>query len=57
MDVSILKKVEAIIRPQMLTNTINGLNDIGVTAFTVTQVMGRGQQVDGTGYTGTKLQS
>lgn len=48
-DVIILKKVEAIIRPQMLTNTIKGLNDIGVTAFTVTQVVGRGQQVDGSG--------
>ncbi|MBM7652729.1 P-II family nitrogen regulator [Neobacillus cucumis] len=41
-----MKKVEAIIRPEKLTETIKGLNVIGVTGFTVSQVVGRGKQKD-----------
>ncbi|HET7628181.1 MAG TPA: P-II family nitrogen regulator [Bacillales bacterium] len=44
-----MKKIEAIIRPQKLTDTINGLRKIGITGLTVYQVVGRGQQKDGTG--------
>jgi len=41
-----LKKIEAIIRPEKLTETIKGLKHIGVTGFTVSQVVGRGKQKD-----------
>jgi nitrogen regulatory protein P-II 1 len=44
-----LKKIEAILRPQKLHDTIKSLHAIGVTAFTVNQVVGRGQQKDRTG--------
>ncbi|KAA9022312.1 P-II family nitrogen regulator [Niallia endozanthoxylica] len=39
-----MKKVEAIIRPEKLTETIKGLKNIGITGFTVSQVVGRGKQ-------------
>jgi nitrogen regulatory protein P-II 1 len=41
-----LKKIEVIIRPEKLTETIKGLKNIGVTGFTVSQVVGRGKQKD-----------
>ena len=41
-----MKKIEAIIRPQKLTETIRRLKTIGVTGFTVSQVVGRGKQKD-----------
>jgi nitrogen regulatory protein P-II 1 len=44
-----LKKIEAILRPQKLHDTIKALHAIGVTAFTVNQVVGRGQQKDTSG--------
>lgn len=39
-----MKKIEAIIRPEKLTETIKSLKNIGVTGFTVSQVVGRGKQ-------------
>lgn len=39
-----MKKIEAIIRPEKLTETIKGLKNIGITGFTVSQVVGRGKQ-------------
>jgi nitrogen regulatory protein P-II 1 len=42
----ILKKIEAIIRPERLTETIKGLKNIGITGFTVSQAVGRGRQKD-----------
>jgi nitrogen regulatory protein P-II 1 len=44
-----MKRLEAILRPQKLTDTIKSLHAIGVTAFTVTQVVGRGKQKDSHG--------
>ncbi len=44
-----MKKVEAILRPQKLTETIKALHEIGITGFTVTQVVGRGIQKDSQG--------
>ncbi|GHH98714.1 P-II family nitrogen regulator [Neobacillus kokaensis] len=44
-----MKKIEAIIRPQKLTETIKGLKSIGITGFTVSQVVGRGKQKDSQG--------
>jgi nitrogen regulatory protein P-II 1 len=44
-----LKKIEAILRPQKLQDTISALHAIGITAFTVNQVVGRGQQKDAKG--------
>jgi nitrogen regulatory protein P-II 1 len=41
-----LKKIEAIIRPERLTDTIKGLKSIGITGFTVSQAVGRGRQKD-----------
>ncbi|MDF2946669.1 MAG: nitrogen regulatory protein [Bacillales bacterium] len=41
-----MKKIEAIIRPERLTETIKGLKNIGITGFTVSQVVGRGKQKD-----------
>ncbi|MEH7109052.1 MULTISPECIES: P-II family nitrogen regulator [Bacillaceae] len=41
-----MKKIEAIIRPEKLTDTIRGLKHIGITGFTVSQVVGRGKQKD-----------
>jgi nitrogen regulatory protein P-II 1 len=41
-----VKKIEAIIRPEKLTETIKGLKNIGITGFTVSQVVGRGRQKD-----------
>ncbi len=41
-----LKKIEAIVRPERLTETIKGLKNIGITGFTVSQVVGRGKQKD-----------
>jgi nitrogen regulatory protein P-II 1 len=41
-----MKKVEAIIRPAKVTDTIKGLKKIGITGFTVSQVVGRGRQKD-----------
>ena len=39
-----MKKIEAIIRPEKLTDTLKGLKKIGITGFTVSQVVGRGKQ-------------
>lgn len=39
-----MKKIEAIIRPEKLTDTLKGLKQIGVTGFTVSQAVGRGRQ-------------
>ena len=39
-----MKKIEAIIRPEKLTDTIKGLKNIGITGFTVSQAVGRGKQ-------------
>lgn len=44
-----MKKIEAIVRPQKLTETIKGLKEIGITGFTVSQVVGRGKQKDSKG--------
>ncbi|MFD2673226.1 P-II family nitrogen regulator [Marinicrinis sediminis] len=44
-----MKKIEAILRPQKLHDTIRALHAIGVTAFTVNQVVGRGQQKEKSG--------
>lgn len=44
-----MKKVEAILRPEKLTETIKALEEIGVTGFTVSQVVGRGLQKDAHG--------
>src|SRR4051812_5505438 len=41
-----MKKIEVIIRPERLTETIKGLKLIGITGFTVSQVVGRGKQKD-----------
>lgn len=41
-----MKKIEAIIRPEKITETIKGLKNIGITGFTVSQVVGRGKQKD-----------
>jgi nitrogen regulatory protein P-II 1 len=41
-----MKKIEAIVRPEKLTETIKGLKNIGITGFTVSQVVGRGKQKD-----------
>jgi len=41
-----MKKIETIIRPEKLTETIKGLKHIGITGFTVSQVVGRGKQKD-----------
>ncbi|MBP1082387.1 nitrogen regulatory protein PII [Bacillus capparidis] len=41
-----MKKIEVIIRPEKLTETIKGLKNIGITGFTVSQVVGRGKQKD-----------
>ncbi|QGQ46449.1 P-II family nitrogen regulator [Metabacillus sediminilitoris] len=41
-----MKKIEAIIRPQKITETIKELKNIGITGFTVSQVVGRGKQKD-----------
>lgn len=39
-----MKKIEAIIRPEKLTDTLKGLKNIGITGFTVSQAVGRGKQ-------------
>ncbi len=39
-----MKKVEAIIRPEMLPVVRKELDDIGVTGVTITQVLGHGAQ-------------
>jgi nitrogen regulatory protein P-II 1 len=44
-----MKKIEAIIRPERLTDTIKELKNIGITGFTVSQVVGRGKQKDAQG--------
>ncbi|WP_347551404.1 P-II family nitrogen regulator [Pseudalkalibacillus hwajinpoensis] len=44
-----MKMIGAIIRPEKLTDTINALKEIGITGFTVNQVVGRGKQKDGKG--------
>lgn len=44
-----MKKIEAIVRPERLTETIKGLKNIGVTGFTVSQIVGRGKQKDSEG--------
>ena len=41
-----MKKVEAIIRPEKITDTIRGLKKIGITGITVSKVVGRGKQKD-----------
>ena len=41
-----MKKIEAIIRPEKITDTIRGLKKIGITGITVSQVVGRGKQKD-----------
>ncbi|MBT2658773.1 P-II family nitrogen regulator [Bacillus sp. ISL-18] len=52
-----MKKIEAIIRPERLTETIKGLKSIGITGFTVSQVVGRGKQKDTKGvYRGKNYQ-
>ncbi|MGG3466003.1 P-II family nitrogen regulator [Neobacillus pocheonensis] len=52
-----MKKIEAIIRPERLTDTIKGLKKIGITGFTVSQVVGRGKQKDTQGvYRGKNYQ-
>jgi len=52
-----VKKIEAIIRPERLTETIKGLRKIGITGFTVSQVVGRGKQKDTKGvYRGKNYQ-
>lgn len=44
-----MKKIEAIIRPEKLREVIEGLREIDVKGFTVTQAQGRGQQKNATG--------
>lgn len=44
-----MKKIEVILRPQKLTDAIKALHEIGITGFTVTQVVGRGKQKDSHG--------
>lgn len=44
-----MKKIEAIIRTEKLSETIKGLKNIGITGFTVSQVVGRGKQKDSQG--------
>lgn len=44
-----MKKIEAIVRPEKITETIKGLKEIGITGFTVSQVVGRGKQKDSKG--------
>jgi nitrogen regulatory protein P-II 1 len=44
-----MKKVEAIIRPEKLTETIKGLKNLGITGFTISQVVGRGKQKESQG--------
>jgi len=44
-----MKRIEAIIRPEKLREVIEGLREIDVKGFTVTQVQGRGQQKNATG--------
>lgn len=39
-----MKKIEAIIRPEKLTDTLAGLKKIGIQGFTVSQAVGRGKQ-------------
>jgi nitrogen regulatory protein P-II 1 len=41
-----MKKIEAIIRPEKLTETIKGLEDIGVTGVTIiqSQIVGKGRK-------------
>lgn len=52
-----MKKIDAIIRPERLTETIKGLKKIGITGFTVSQVVGRGRQKDTQGvYRGKNYQ-
>ncbi|MFC5558776.1 P-II family nitrogen regulator [Ureibacillus thermophilus] len=41
-----MKKIEAIIRPEKLTDTIKELKKIGITGFSVSQIVGRGKQID-----------
>lgn len=41
-----MKKIEAIIRPEKITDAIKGLKHVGITGFTVSQVVGRGKQKD-----------
>lgn len=52
-----MKKIEAIIRPERLTETIKNLKNLGVTGFTVSQAVGRGKQKDTKGvYRGKNYQ-
>jgi len=52
-----MKKIEALIRPERLTETIKELRKIGVTGFTVSQAVGRGKQKDTQGvYRGKNYQ-
>ncbi|MDP4164391.1 MAG: P-II family nitrogen regulator [Bacillota bacterium] len=52
-----MKKIDAIIRPERLTDTIKGLKKIGISGFTVSQVVGRGRQKDTQGvYRGKNYQ-
>jgi nitrogen regulatory protein P-II 1 len=52
-----MKKIEAIIRPEKITETIKGLKSIGITGFTVSQIVGRGKQKDTQGvYRGKNYQ-
>ena len=52
-----MKKIEAIIRPERLTETIKGLKNMGILGFTVSQVVGRGKQKDTQGvYRGKNYQ-
>ncbi|BCJ86890.1 P-II family nitrogen regulator [Effusibacillus dendaii] len=44
-----MKKIEAIIRPEKLQEVIAGLREVGITAFTVLQAQGRGQQKNTSG--------
>lgn len=39
-----MKKLEVILRPQKLSETIKALEQVGITGFTVTQAVGRGRQ-------------
>ena len=41
-----MKKIEAIIRPEKITESIKRLRKIGISGFTVSQVVGRGKQKD-----------
>ncbi|WML48413.1 P-II family nitrogen regulator [Neobacillus sp. PS3-34] len=52
-----MKKIDAIIIPERLTETIKGLKKIGISGFTVSQVVGRGKQKDTQGvYRGKNYQ-